>query len=382
VKHRLTDTTVRKLEARTNKKGERINTLYFDNTVSGLALRVTPNGARSFVLNYTTKAGRNRRLTIGDINTWSAAGARERAKELKREIDTGGDPLKKVEQDRAAPTVNDLVQRYATEWLPKKRERSRIEDERIFHFITDALGHEKVADVTEDMARALHRKVTKENGPYRANRVLALLSTMMTLAKRRGSDNPCIGIERNKEIKRTRYLTEEELGRLMVALDKERDKQGADIIRMLLLTGARTAEVLKMEWAQLDLEGKVWTKPHTLTKTAENHRVPLSDEAVALLRELRSAAPDKAKLVFGLFQPRKSVCHVWSRLRVEAKIEDVRIHDLRHSYASFLVSSGVSLPVIGALLGHKTPSTTARYAHVADDAMRKATNVIKLRRAR
>ena len=201
MKHRLTDTTIRGFDA--PAKG---NKLYFDHTVSGLALRVTAAGSRSFVLQYRTVAGRERRITIGDIGTWSAASARERAKELKREVDGGSDPLKKIEVERAAPTVGDLAARYIEEHLPKKRERSRIEDERLMHFITGAFGREKVDAVTEDMVRALHRRVTKENGSFRANRVLALLSSMMTLAKRRASSNPCVGVERNPEPKRNRYL--------------------------------------------------------------------------------------------------------------------------------------------------------------------------------
>jgi integrase len=355
MKHRLTDSTVRSLGA-----PEKGNKIYYDTLVDGFGLRVTHGGARSFILNYFTRATRReRRITLGDIDTWSAVKARDHARELKRDIDAGRDPLAAIEEERAAPTVDRLVDRYVGEHLPKKKERSRIEDERLLPIIRSELGREKVADVTFTHVDALHRSVTKSRGPFRANRVIALLSKMLSLSIKWGyrSDNPCRSIERNPEPKRNRYLNEGEIERVMQALHDEEDQEGANIIRLLLLTGARSAEVLKMEWGQLDLDAGVWTKPHTLTKTAEEHRVPLGDEAVALLHALRHEAPQKARYVFGIFQPRKGFRHAWDRVRVAAGVPDVRPHDLRHSYASLLVNQGVTLPVIGALLGHKTPAT-------------------------
>jgi integrase len=380
MKHRLTDATVRKLDA-----PDRGNKIYYDTIVDGFGLRVTASGARSFILNYFVRSTRReRRITIGDIGTWSAVSAREHAKELKRDIDAGKDPLGKIEEERAAPTVSKLIDRYVDEHLGKKKPRSRIEDERLLPIIRDRLGIEKVSALTFADVDGLHRSVTKARGPFRANRVIALLSKMLSLSIKWGYrvDNPCRSVERNPEPKRTRYLSEKEIGRVMSALDAEMDQEGANIIRLLLLTGARSAEVLKMEWSQLDLTAGVWTKPHTLTKTAEEHRVPLSEEAVAVLSGIWRGAP-AGKYVFGTFRPRKTFRHAWDRVRVAAGVPDVRPHDLRHSYASLLVNSGITLPVIGALLGHKTPATTQRYAHVNDGAMRAATKsvgkVIKMR---
>ncbi len=131
----------------------------------------------SFVLQYRARTDRReRRLTIGRIETWSATSARERARKLKREVDAGDDPLGDLEQQRAAPTINELADRYVEEHLPRKRPRSRIEDERLLPIIRAALGRRKVADVIYTDIDALHRTVTKERGPFRANRVLALLS--------------------------------------------------------------------------------------------------------------------------------------------------------------------------------------------------------------
>ena len=208
------------------------------------------------MLQYRTRAERrDRRLTIGSVEVWSATSARDRARKLKRDVDAGSDPLGDLEQQRAAPTFNELADRYVAEHLPRKRPRSRIEDERLLPIIRAALGREKVAAVTYTDIDRLHRTVTEERGPFRANRVLALLCKMFSLAIkwRMRPDNPVIGVERNSEPKRERFLSKEELERLLDALAAEKDTQAADVLRLLLLTGARSAEALGAEWDQIDL---------------------------------------------------------------------------------------------------------------------------------
>ena len=240
MRHRLTDTTVRRLPT-----PDRANRIFFDTTVSGFGVGVA-KGARSFVLQYRARTdGRERRLTIGSIDTWSVASARDHARKLKREVDTGNDPLGKLEANRAAPTINDVADRYIEEHLPRKRPRSRIEDERLLPIIRDALGRKKVSEISYAHVDTLHRTVTRERGPFRANRVVALLSKMFSLAIkwRMRPDNPVIGVERNPEPKRERFLSKPELDRLLDALAADEDGQGADIVRLLLLTGARSAEV-------------------------------------------------------------------------------------------------------------------------------------------
>ena len=303
-------------------------------------MRVTPAGARAFILNYRTRAGgRERRYTIGDLKTWATTAARERARELKRDVSAGNDPLAELVAERAAPTVNDLADRYVTEHLPRKRPRSRIEDERLLPIIRNAVGGAKVADIHHGDVDRLHQAVTRKRGPFRANRVLALLSKMFSLSIkwRMRQTNPCVGVERNPEPKRARFLSAAEVGRLIDALDYDQDHQAADIIRLLLLTGARSAEVLGAEWAHFDLGAGLWIKPHTATKQKEEHRLPLADEAVALLQRIRSTAPAKARYVFpgqSPFKHRRSIRHAWDRIIVASEIAEVRIHDLRHSHAS------------------------------------------------
>ena len=363
------------------------NRVYRDDDVTGFGLRVTAAGARSFVLDYSVK-GRERRYTIGRHPDYTVTLAREEAKRLKRKIrDEGHDPLAEIQAAREAPTMADLAARYIEEHLPEKRPSSQRDDRAaIEQDILPGLGRTtKVADVTDTDVKRLHRK-TSEHAPIKANRVIALLSKMFNLAMSPGwnmrskqDGNPCEYVKRNPETKRKRYLKPDELARLLIALDSHPDVQAANIVRMLLLTGARSGEVFAMRWDQLDLDSGKWVKPGATTKQKTEHEVPLSPDAVQLLSDLLEQADDGAEFVF---PGRHGVGHrvdlkrPWPEICKAAGITGLRVHDLRHSYASFLVSTGHGLPVIKDLLGHTQISTTMRYAHLFDEVTRKATGKV------
>ena len=354
------------------------NRIYYDSEVAGLGCRVTAAGARSFILNYRTRTGRERRYTIGPASEWSVTAARNEAKELKRAIERGGDPLAEVRADREAPTMADLCQRFIEEHLPKKRQSTQRNYSTIIDkLILPKLKHFKVAEVTYSDIDGVHRKVTKDGAPYHANRTVAVLSRMFNFSIRWGwrTDNPAKGIERNQEPKRDRYLSADELERLSDALAIYEDQQAANIIRLLLLTGARSGEVKAMRWENLDLQNGIWTKPGSTTKQATLHRVPLSAPARLLLAKIHDDATAGAEFVFPgrIGGHRVEFKKAWRHLCKAARIKDCRPHDLRHTYASVLVSSGHSFPIIGKLLGHSQPATTARYSHLADDPLRLAT---------
>jgi integrase len=270
-----------------------------------------------------------------------------------------------------------------------------------------------VKDVEHEDIERLHRKITKGGTPYRANRVAALLGKMFALAVKwkLRANNPVAGLEKNPEAKRTRYMTHEEVARLSAALAAHRNQEGANVIRLLLLTGARRGEVMKAQWSQFDLAAGVWTKPGATTKQKTEHRVPLSGPALQLLvrmredadagderaAELEEAAAEERRPKTAaakrraaaqwrerkaspyLFpgdvpgEPVNNIRRFWEDIVERAELQNVRIHDLRHSYASFLASAGHSLPIIGALLGHTQAQTTQRYAHLLDDPLRQAT---------
>lgn len=400
---KLTDTIVKNLEA--PAQGNRIT---YDSDVKGFGVRVTKAGARAFILNYRTRSGRERRYTIGSYPDWSVGAARDEAKNLKKQIDVGHDPMAEVEADRNAKTVADLCDRFEQDHLSKVRLITKRDYEAIIRReIRPEMKHLKVAEVSYSDIDGLHHKITKRGTPYHANRTVAVLSKMFSLAMRWGwrdhaAGNPAKGIERNQEVKRHRYLSPNELAGLTKALAEHDDRQAANIIRLLLLTGARRGEVQAARWADINLTAGVWTKPGSTTKQKTEHRVPLSAPARQLLSELRTEAEAEAKkkgrdvseYVFpgrGGKGHRQELKKDWAQLCAAAGLVNAetvkdakdrervkvtpncRIHDLRHTYASVLASAGLSLPVIGALLGHSQPATTARYSHLMDDPLRQAT---------
>ena len=358
------------------------NRIHYDADVKGFGLRITSSGARAWVLNYRAK-GIERRITIGSFPDWSAKAAREKAASLKRDIDDGADPMADRHAQRAAPTINDLADRFEAEHLTRRRATTARDYQSMLRlYIRPMLGKLKVADVRHADIEKLHRTIS-ETAPYRANRTVAVLSKMMSLAIKweMRADNPAKGIEKAPEEKRERYLTPAEIGRLGEALAAHRERASANAIRFLLLTGARRGETLAAKWSDIDLEAGIWTKPAATTKSKKMHRVPLSAPARTLLAELAERAQaarrrgDPAEYVFeGIDgKPLTDLKKTWRTACEAAGIEGVRVHDLRHSYASILASAGLSLPIIGQLLGHTQTATTARYAHLLDDPLRMAT---------
>ncbi|MCZ6745159.1 MAG: site-specific integrase [Alphaproteobacteria bacterium] len=353
--------------------------------VRGFGVRITANKVKAFVLAYRHN-GISRIITLGRAGVWSAEAARKRAKELRKAIDTGTDPLADKEADRTAPTVRQLTDDYIRDHLPTKRVSSQEGDKKmIARFILPKLRNHKVADVTLGQLRALHRDMAST--PYQANRVAALLSTMFGLAieLQYRTDNPAKGIKRYPEPPRTKYLTPDEIGRLTAALDAATDQRSANVVRLTLLTGCRVGEALSARWENLDLDEGRWVKPAHTTKQKATHETPLSDAAVTLLRSILSDAPAAGggPLVGPYVFPGRvhgthhdNIKRFWWGIRTDADLDWLRIHDLRHTFASVLASAGASLPMIGALLGHTQPATTARYAHLYDDPLRRLTNQV------
>jgi integrase len=270
----------------------------------------------------------------------------------------------------------------------KNRSSTHEAYERIVNqWILPKLKHRKVSEITFSDVDGLHNVVSKEGGPYIANRMLAVMSKAFNLAIlwQWRTDNPVKGVERNQEMRRHRYLSRDEITALMIALNAHEDTQAANIIRLLLLTGARRGEVLTATWNQFDLEAGVWIKPGATTKQKTEHRVPLSAPArqllLGILADETVRATSKGR---GLAQwvfpgrvnggPREGIKRPWGEICKTAGLKTtVRVHDLRHTYASILASAGLSLPIIGQLLGHTQAATTLRYIDLFDDPLRAAT---------
>jgi integrase len=386
--HHLTDSLVRNLTP-----PDHGNRIVYDDTdgLPGFGIRVTAAGNRSFILNYRVKgSGRERRYTIGSAASWTAAAARKEAKRLRVVIDGGGDPQGDIDTDRTAPTMADLIQRFEEEQLPRKRPgTARFYQLLLHNHIKPHFGqHTKVADVKFADCDDLHRKITKAGSPYAANRTKAVLSVMFKLAEkwewRVGGTNPATHIESNVEESRKRYLSSDELKRLLDALAGHPNQQIANIFRVCLLTGCRRGEARSMRWADLDLDRRddegnpkpIWTKPASSTKQKTDHVTPVPAPLQMMLTTIWNAQRGaRSEWVFPSSRGDGHIIELqldWVKLCKAAKITGLRNHDLRHQYASQLVSGGASLPLIGALLGHSNPKTTARYAHLFVDPLRAA----------
>ena len=350
----------------------------WDTQLPGFGLRVYPSGKRKYILQYRTKSNRQRRLVIGPHGPLTAEKARDKARDLLGQVHDGGDPAGDIKATREAPTVADLaadyLQRHA---IPNKRPESVRNDRSMLdRLILPHLGKVKVAAVTRRDIELIHNSLRER--PYQANRVLALLSKMFNLAVAWGwrGDNPAKGIPRFHEDRRQRWLSAEELSRLWAALQAHPNRRAANAVKLMVLTGARRGEVLNATWDQFDMDRGVWTKPSHHTKQKRTEHVPLSRPALALLTGMKAEADAEQPHLFPgdkPGQPLGDIKRFWQRVCSEAGLERVRLHDLRHTYASSLVSGGVSLHIVGRLLGHTQPQTTARYAHLDDDALRKAT---------
>src|SRR5262245_31251453 len=333
---KLTDKLVRVLAPPPLKDGKARNVITYDDSLPGFGARITSAGTISFGLNYRRKAdGRERRATIGQFPVWSVAAARQRAAELRRAVDNGGDPVGELAAERGAPTVAELCARFEAEHLPRLRPstaqmyRSIIKAE-----VVPALGRMKVGAVGFSDIDRLHRNVSRR-APYLANRMLALLSKAFALAVlwEMRTSSPVRGVQRNQETKRKRYLSGDELTRLTKALAEHHNKEAADALRLILLTGARKSEALSATWDQFDLTAGTWTKPAGATKQKTEHHVPLSAPA----RQLLAQRSRTARFVFpgpGPTGHRTNLKRDWVQICKAARITTLRVHDLRHSFAA------------------------------------------------
>jgi len=385
---RINDDLVKKL-----KPPERGYRLIYDDKLTGFAVRITAKrGVKTFVFDYYFH-GSKKRHKIGryEPDVLTAAAARVRAGRLKNALLDGKDPAEEKRQSDNEPTFTELTERYLETVAAKKRASSLRNDRGHIRHLLPRWGTRQVKAITQRDVEKLHSD--SKATPYHANRLLALLSKMFNLAVEWGwcARNPSEGIKKFDEDKRERWLTVEELTKLNKALDVYTDQNAANVIRLLLLTGAREGEALKADWSQFDMKRGVWTKPSHHTKQKKIEHVPLSEAAIALLRKMKpqpagplfpGAGADGSSRVT-LRRPWKQICkaaglatavEVKGKRRMITRYKPtLRIHDLRHTYASHLVSNGVSLHIVGKLLGHTQASTTQRYAHVADEAMRDAT---------
>lgn len=347
---------------------------HWDSELKGFGLIVLPSGRRTYCVQYRNVNRVKKMFKIGTHGQVTTEEARSLAKKYLSGIVHGLDPAEKKKDSHILPTMNDLARDYVLHHGEKKREKSLQEDQRLLkNFILPSFGKKYVTDVSRRDIEEFHREHKKTS--YQANRALAVLSKMFTLANNWEwrEDNPVKGIERYLEEKRDRWLTTEELKVLWKVLDEYSNQLAANIFKLLILTGARKGELIHATWEQFDLEKGVWTKPSHLTKQKKKEHLPLSTEALEILKTMKAQA--SSLFLFPGKVEGKSIQEIkkaWDTIRKKSGFPDLRIHDLRHTHASHLVSSGLSLSIVGKLLGHTQASTTQRYAHLADEPLRQA----------
>ena len=355
----------------------------WDGEIKGFGARCRASGAKYYVLKMRV-GGRQRWITIGRHGSpWTAEGARNEALRVLGLRAAGKDPALDRDRQKGVITVAELGSRFLRDYVPQHcKPRTAYEYRRAVElFINPVLARHRISDVLRADVAAFHHGL--RDRPYQGNRALGVLSKMMNVAEvwglRPDGSNPCRHVKKYREVKRDRYLTREELQRLGAVLADEQAKGTESpfvvvAIGLLVLTGARLTEILTLRWEYVDLENGVLRLPDSKTGAK---LIYLNAAAMQLLRTM-PRMQGNPHVIAG----EKPGAHLvelqkpWRRIRAKANLTDVRIHDLRHNFASVGAGAGMSLPMIGKLLGHTQASTTQRYAHLAADPVRAASNLI------
>lgn len=357
--------------------------LVWDRDVRGFGLRVYPSGKKTYLVQYRV-AQRTRRFTIGQHGVLTAEEARTQSKLLLAEVARGKDPSAVRQAKMRAPTIAGLCDRFLEEYVDQHCKPTTARDYRsiIRRLIRPHLGPLPIAEVTRADVVAFHHKL--RDTPYQANRAASMLSKLFNLAEdwglRQAGSNPARRIKKFREEEKKRYLSDEEQARLGNVLIEALEEGSESVyavsaIFLLLFTGCRLNEILTLRWD--------YVMSHHLelpdSKTGRR-RIPLPREAYDILMEL-PREPDNPFVILGEVegQPLVNLQKPWRRIRKLAGIEDVRIHDLRHTYASVAMKDGIDPFTLKEILGHKNLTTTLRYAHLADDAVQRAAGSVASR---
>jgi integrase len=378
----------------------------WDDTVSGFGVRVRPTGAKSYVVVYRAGAGRGspvRRYTIAAVGKITPEIARARAKAILGAVVHGHDPASQRTAERGTPTVAELADQFMTDHVLAKRKAGTAEfyQDILHRIVKPAVGTTKADKLSRLQIGKLHSSLSET--PFQANRVLGVVGSMYAFVGRAGivpeGTNPARGIDKFKESRRERFLTGGELERLGGAI-REAETIGipwsvddtkpttkhvpkgarvtkigpyaAAALRLLLFTGCRLREILHLRWQHVDMERGCLFLPDS---KSGRKTVILNAPALAVLNTLERVG---SYVVPGddPEQPRHDLKRPWDAVTKRAGLVGVRLHDLRHTYASFGAGGGLGLPIIGRLLGHAQAATTARHAHLDNDPLRCASEAI------
>ena len=346
-----------------------------DSEVTGIRVVVSAGAAqRKFFYFHYTFHGTRKKAKIGEFPAIGIQEARQQALEWRAAIDRGIDPLEQRDLVRQMPTFEQFAM---DEYLPYAKQHKvswDMDESKLRLHLLPKLGSRRLCDISTRDVQMYHAQIKASHSPATANRHLALLSKMfrMGVSWQRMDRNPCTGITKFREPQqRTDYLSQEDMQKMLKAMESEKNVQAKNALKLLLLSGTRREEALRARWEDIDLDTALWYLPKT--KNGKTRHVLLNAEAVELLRN--HPRVDGSPWVFPgrdpslpLNNPRKA----FTRILAAANLPHMKIHGLRHAFASLAVSAGASLYQVQHLLGHASPATTQRYAHLSNDVLREA----------
>ena len=344
---------------------------YYDLKVAGLCVYVSSSGSKTFY-SYKKINGRPERNKIGRFPDLSVEQARSKASDINSRVANGENPNDLTRAKRAEFTFHELFKDYMDRHS-KVHKKSWKEDQAQYNRYLTKWKHKKISQIVKTDIQKLHHEIGTSNGKYAANRLLSLLQSIFNKATEWGlwkEANPCNGTKKFKEKSRERFLQDDELPKLFESLANEPNDTIRDYFLVSLFTGARRANVLAMRWDQINFQRSEWRIP--ITKNGEPQTVPLVEEVHKILLARKD---NDSEWVFKgtgktghLMEPKTG----WKRICKNAGLEEVRIHDLRRSMGSWQASTGASLSIIGKTLNHKNVATTAIYARLNNDPVRKS----------
>jgi integrase len=353
---------------------------YFDSEQRGFMLEVRCSGGRTFYQRYTDARGRERQFKIGPADVLRLSAARRKARAIFAQALIGTDPQARRAEPRTIPTLSELVR---DRYLPHVRgyKRSWKTDETILRVhILPLLGGQYVDQVRSEAIAGLVQKMRdRDYAAGTTNRVVIVLRHIYNLARKWGvpgaATNATNGLNLAPDVNRERFLTVEEAQRLISSIEEDENEVARKAIMLLLLTGARRNEITQARWEHVNWDKRTLLVP--LSKSGKPRAIALNAQAMAVLRSVEPG--DGSAFIFPApktGRPSPSLYFPWQRIRVRAGLPDLRLHDLRHSFASFLVNNGVSLYVVQGLLGHAHARFTQRYAHLTPDTLLEAAETV------
>jgi integrase len=351
----------------------------YDTVIPGFIVEIRATGGKTYYLRYRDQHGKQKQYKIGDAKSLTFEQARQAAQTLRAKVVLGDSPAETKAALKKVPTLSEFI---TSRYMPyiKGYKRSWDTDESVLkNHILPEFGSSHLDEITLQSVIAFHHGMrAKGYAPATANRIVIMMRYMFNLAKKWGIEgtdkNPAVGVKLLEENnKRERYLNAEEVQRLNDAIQKSENSQLKYIIALLLLTGCRKRELLDAQWEHFDLDRCTWRIP--ISKSGKARHVPLSDDALLVLKKVPRfencpyIVPNPKTLL-----PFNTIFCSWNTARKQADLGDLRLHDLRHSFASFLVNAGRSLYEVQNILGHSQLITSQRYAHLSTATLLDASN--------